>query len=96
MFDELNSFDDEFTINVVEILLHSYRNEKKSIEDKITYEKHIKELYPKEFTDFLEYKQKVEMITPNLKQIYFDWLDGKIKKLNFDYFSPEGLDLTFM
>ena len=33
MFDELNSFDDEFTINVVEILLHSYRNEKKSIED---------------------------------------------------------------
>lgn len=58
MFNELKSFDDEFTINVVEILLHSYRNEKKSIEDKITYEKHIKELYPKEFDDFLEYKKK--------------------------------------
>ena len=39
---------------------------------------------------------KIKMRTPNLKQIYFDWLDGKIKKLNFDYFSPEGLDLTFM
>ena len=96
MFNELKSFDDEFTINVVEILLHSYRNEKKSIEDRITYEKHIKELYPKEYDDFLEYKQKVENRTPNLKQIYFDWIDGKIKNLNFDYFSPEGLNLTFL
>lgn len=92
----LKSFDDEFTINVVEILLHSYRNEKISIVDKVIYEKHIKELYPKEFDDFLEYKQKVEKRTPNLKQIYFDWIDGKIKKLNFDYFSPEGLDLSFI
>ena len=96
MFNELKSFDDEFTINVVEILLHSYRNEKISIEDRITYEKHIKELYPKEYNDFLEYKQKVEKRTPNLKQIYFDWIDGKIKNLNFDYFSPEGLNLTFL
>ena len=96
MFDELKSFDDEFTINFVEILLHSYRNEKNSIEDKINYEKHIKELYPKEYDYFLEYKKKVEMRTPNLKQIYFDWIDGKINKLNFDYFSPEGLNLTFL
>lgn len=96
MFNELESFDDRFTINVVEILLHSYRNEKESIEDKISYEKHIRELYPKEFNDFLEYKRKVEKRTPNLKQIYFDWIDGKIKDLNFDYFSPEGLNLTFM
>ena len=96
MFYELKSFDDRFTISVVEILLHSYRNEKESIENKISYEKHIRELYPKEFNDFLEYKQKVEKRTPNLKQIYFDWIDGKIKDLNFDYFSPEGLNLTFM
>ena len=96
MFNQLESFDDRFTISVVEILLHSYRNEKESIEDKISYEKHIRELYPKEFNDFLEYKQKVEKRTPNLKQIYFDWIDGKIKDLNFDYFSPEGLNLTFM
>lgn len=96
MFNELKSLDDEFTINVVEILLHSYRNEKRSVEDRITYEKHIKELYPKEYDDFLEYKQKVEKRTPNLKQIYFDWIDGKIKNLSFDYFSPEGLNLTFL
>lgn len=96
MFNELESFDDRFTISVVEILLHSYRNEKESIEDKISYEKHIRELYPKEYNDFLEYKRKVEKRTPNLKQIYFDWIDGKIKDLNFDYFSPEGLNLTFM
>lgn len=96
MFDELLSFDDEFTISFVEILLHSYRNEKISIEDKITYEKHIKALYPKEFDNFLEYKQKVEMRTPNLKQIYFDWIDGKIKNLDFYYFTPVGLDLTFI
>lgn len=37
MFDELKSFDDEFTINVVEILLHSYRKEKESIDDKRAY-----------------------------------------------------------
>ena len=96
MFCELKSFDDEFTINVVEILLHSYRNEKESLEDKITYEKHIKELYLNEYNEYLEYRQKVEKRTPNLKQIYFDWIDGKIKDLNFDYFSPEGLNLTFM
>ena len=96
MFYELKSCDDRFTISVVEILLHSYRNENESIENKISYEKHIRELYPKEFNDFLEYKQKVEKRTPNLKQIYFDWIDGKIKDLNFDYFSPEGLNLTFM
>lgn len=94
--NELRSFDDEFTINVVEILLHSYINEKKSIKNKINYENRIKEVYPKEYEDFLEYKKKVEMRTPNLKQIYFDWIDGKIKDLKFEYFTPEGLNLTFM
>ena len=59
MFDELESFDDEFTISFVEILLYSYRNEKESVEDRISYEEHIKELYPKEFDYFLEYKLKV-------------------------------------
>lgn len=28
MLNQLESFDDEFTINVVEILIHSYRKEK--------------------------------------------------------------------
>ena len=96
MFNELKSFDDEFTINVVEILIISYRKEKKSIKDRISYEKHIKKIYPKEYDNFLEYKQKVELRTPNLKQIYFDWLDGKIKDLDFNYFTPEGLNLSFM
>lgn len=96
MFKELKSFDDEFTINVVEILICSYRKEKKSIEDKINYENRIKKIYPKEYDNFLEYKQKVEIRTPNLKQIYFDWLDGKINDLDFNYFSPKGLNLSFI
>ena len=96
MFQELLPFDDEFSISVVEILLHSYRNEKISLNDKINYEKHIKDTYPKEYDNYLEYKDKVEIRTPNLKQIYYDWIDGKIKNLNFEYFTPEGLDLTFM
>ena len=49
-----------------------------------------------EYQNFVEYKNKVELRTPNLKQIYFDWIDGKIEELNFDYFTPEGLNLTFM
>ncbi len=93
---EFKSFDDEFSINVVEILLLSYNHEKESLQDKINYEKDIKELYPKEYQNFLEYKEEVENRTPNLKQICFDWFDGKIDDLNFDYFTPEGLNLTFM
>ena len=54
---ELKPFDDEFTISVVEILLISYNHEKQSFKDKIDYEKHIKELYPKEYQNFVEYKQ---------------------------------------
>lgn len=96
MFHELKDFDDEYKINVVEILLISYNFEKESFQERINYEEHIKELYPNEYENFLEYKNKVENRTPNLKEIYFDWLDGKIEDLNFDYFTPEGLDLSFM
>ena len=96
MIDELKNFDDEFKINVVEILLLSYNFEKESLQDKDSYEEEIKELYPQEYQNYLEYKNKVENRTPNLKQIYFDWLDGKIDDLDFDYFTPEGLSLSFM
>ena len=96
MLQQLKSFDDEFRISVVEILIHSYMEEKKSIEDRTIYENLIKDTYPDEYENFLEYKKEVENRTPNLKQIVFDWFDGKIDDLNFDYFSPEGLNLTFL
>ncbi len=35
----------------------------------------------------LKYKKFVEKRTPNLKEIYYDFLDGKIKDLDFQLFS---------
>ena len=37
---------------------------------------------------FLEYKAFVEKRTPNLKEIYYEFLDGKRKDLDFELFSP--------
>ena len=37
---------------------------------------------------FLEYKSFVEKRTPNLKEIYYEFLDGKRKDLDFELFSP--------
>ena len=36
-------------------------------------------------------QKKIIERTPNIKQMYFDYLDGKRDRPDFKYFSPEGL-----
>ena len=58
-----------------------------SLETRESYESYLKKDFPNEYASFLKYKKMVEKRTPNLKQIYFDWLDGKIDNLDFSLFS---------
>ena len=71
----------------IDILLILYRKERISLETRESYESYLKKDFPNEYASFLKYKKMVEKRTPNLKQIYFDWLDGKIDNLDFSLFS---------
>ena len=77
MNDVLGPFDGGLRTANVGILFNLYRHEKKSQEDRIEYEKYLKENYPDEYDDFLMYKSKVKSKTPNIKELIFQWLDGK-------------------
>ena len=46
------------------------------------YIDYLKNNFPEEFNNFLKYKQLVENRTPNLKEIYSEWLDGKRSDLD--------------
>ena len=68
-------------------LLETYRMErvsKKKLNEHLNY---LKNKNSDEYTDFLEYKEFVEKRTPNLKEIYYEFLDGKRKDLDFELFS---------
>ena len=54
-------------------------------------ESYYKKNFPDSYEKFLIYKEKIEKRTPNIKQIYFDHLDGKRDFPDFKYFNPEGL-----
>ena len=72
----------------VYILLETYRLERKSKEDLENYINYLKSNDNYEYNDFLSYKQFVETRTPNLKEIFYEFLDGKLEKLDFDLFNP--------
>ena len=72
----------------INILFRFYRLERKSKEKLDEYLDYIKSNDLEKYNDFLEYKNKVEKRTPNLREIYYDFLDGKIDELNFELFSP--------
>lgn len=61
----------------VGILFNIYRRERKSYQNRVEYEKYLKENYPSEYEDFLKYKSRVRSKTPNIKDLIFKWLDGK-------------------
>lgn len=61
------------------------RESKKELNEHLNY---LKNKNSDEYLDFLEYKEFVEKRTPNLKEIYYEFLDGKRKDLDFDLFSP--------
>ena len=52
----------------------------------VEYEKYLKDNYPIEYDDFLEYKSKVKSKTPNIKDLIFQWLDGKSDIPDFELF----------
>ena len=72
----------------VHILFKSYRIERKSKDKLKEYLDFVKNDDIDKYNRFLEYKKKVEKRTPNLKEIYYEFLDGKRKSLDFELFSP--------
>jgi hypothetical protein len=87
MSEMIDKFDGGLGLIDLDILLILYRKEKKSLESREKYENYLKENFPEDYNNFLKYKNMVEERTPNLKEIYFDWLDGKIEELDFSLFS---------
>ena len=86
MSDVLETFDGGLGISNLAILLKIYGKERKSKECRQRYENFLKNNYPNEFDDFLEFKRKVERKTPNIKELIFEWMDGKRDIPNFELF----------
>ncbi len=86
MREILEPFDGGLKTPNVGILFNIYREEKKSFEDRIEYENFLKDNYPSEYESFLEFKHKVQLKTPNIKELIFKWLDGKSEIPNLELF----------
>ena len=86
MTEILEPFDGGLRTANVGILFNLYRHEKISYKDRVEYEKYLKDNYPIEYVDFLEYKSKVKSKTPNIKELIFQWLDGKSDIPDFELF----------
>ena len=86
MSNNLESFDGGLGISNLAILFKIYGKEKNSIECRREYENFLKSNYPKEYNDFLIYKNKVKAKTPNIKSLILDWMDGKIELSDFELF----------
>ena len=86
MTEILEPFDGGLKTSNVGILFNIYREEKKSLEDRIEYENFLKENYPVDYKNFLEFKHKVQLKTPNIKDLIFQWLDGKSEIPNLELF----------
>lgn len=83
-----NSFCGGLKPSKINILFKIYRLERKSKEKLDEYVDFLKNSDEAKYFDFLEYKNKVEKRTPNLKEIYYEFLDGKREDLDFELFSP--------
>jgi hypothetical protein len=56
-----------------------------------SYEEYYKSNHREDYERFIGCEKKIIERTPNIKQMYFDYLDGKRDRPDFKYFSPEGL-----
>ena len=77
MSEILEPFDSGLKTGNITILFNIYRHERISYDNRIRYENFLKNNYPKEYDNFLEFKIKVKNKTPNIKELIFQWLDGK-------------------
>ncbi|MBR0059072.1 MAG: hypothetical protein IJP99_07045 [Methanobrevibacter sp.] len=73
----LVNYDGGYARNCLEILFRMYGFEHDDPKERQELEEYLESNYPDEFKDFKEYEQKIEKRTPNIKQMYFDYLDGK-------------------
>lgn len=95
-----NKAGETFTVNFdgggpspLRMLFNLYLFEHDNPDERKELEEYYKNEYPKEFEKFLKYEKELEKRTLNIKQIYFDYLDGKIEHPGWEYFTPEGMDL---
>ncbi len=86
MSNALETFDGGLGMSNLGILLKIYGKEKYSKESRKNYEEFLKNNYPDEYEDFLDYKLKVKKKTPNIKDLIFDWMDGKSEIPDFELF----------
>lgn len=86
MAEILESFDSGLRIGNVGILFDIYREEKISIDHRREYENYLKENYPEDYEDFLDFKSRVKAKTPNIKELIFNWLDGKTEIPDLELF----------
>lgn len=77
MSEILEPFDSGLKTGNITILFNIYRHERISYQNRIRYENFLKNNYPKEYDNFLEFKIKVKNKTPNIKELIFQWLDVK-------------------
>ena len=89
MSEIMDKFDGGLGLTNIDILFNYYRKERKSDEKLKEYISYLEDNYPTDYENFLEYKKMVENRTPNLKNISYEWLDGKIKELDFRLFSSK-------
>lgn len=89
MSEIMDKFDGGLGLTNIDILFNVYRKERISPESLEGYLVYLKNNFPKDYDNFLKYRQMVEDRTPNLKEIYFEWLDGKRKELDFSLFSSK-------
>lgn len=86
MSNALETFDGGLGMSNLAILFKIYGKEKGSKESRKNYEEFLKINYPNEYSDFLDFKRKVEEKTPNIKYLIFDWMDGKCGVPPFELF----------
>lgn len=89
MSEIMDKFDGGLGLTNLDILFDIYRKERISKGSLDKYIDYLKNNFPEEFNNFLKYKQMVENRTPNLKEIYYEWLDGKRSDLDFSLFSSK-------
>ena len=70
----------------VNILLETYKIERESKKDVDEYLDYLKRDNLNEYNEFVVYKHLVEKRTPNLREIYYEFLDGKREDMDWDLF----------
>ena len=83
------NYDGGYRGGVLRILLDVYSREHKSPQKGKSYEEYVKSKYPRDYEEYKVYHRKVEQKTPNIRQMYFDFLDDKADLPDFDCFVVE-------